>query len=62
MKFLLDRITGNHALMLKVFLYLTDKIVESTENELDDRIFEHLENILGVIDFDGLEGEQIEAD
>ena len=62
MKFILRKLTGNHELMLRVFLYLLDKIVESTENEMDDRIFEHVENILGVIDFDKLEDEELEAD
>ena len=58
MKFLLDRITGNHELMLKVLMYILHKIVDSTENELDDRIFDHIEHILGAIDIDGLEEEE----
>ena len=62
MKFILRKLTGNHELMHRVFLYLLDKIVEYNENEMDDRIFEHVENILGVIDFDKLEDEELEAD
>ena len=62
MKFILRKITGNHTLMLKVFLYILEKIVESTENEMDDRIYDHIEQILGVIDFDGIEDEELEKD
>ena len=62
MKFILRKITGNHELMLKVLMYLLEKIVVSTENTMDDRIYEHIENILGKIDFDGLEDEELEED
>ena len=62
MKFILRKITGNHELMLKVFMYILNKIVDATENQMDDRIIGHIENILGEIDFDGLEDEEIEKD
>ena len=62
MKFFLKRITGNHALMLKVFLYILHKIVEHTENKMDDRILKHVEDILGQINFDGLEDEELDKD
>ena len=57
MKFLLKRITSNHTLMLKIFLYILHKIVEATENPMDDRILAHIEAILGKIDIAGLEDE-----
>jgi len=62
MKFILRKITGNHALMLRVLMYILHKIVEHTENDMDDRILAHIEAILGKIDFDGLEDEELEKD
>ena len=62
MKFILRKITGNHTLMLKVFMYILEKIVESTENQMDDRIFKHVQDIIGTVDFDGLEDEELEKD
>ena len=62
MKFILRKITSNHTLMLKVLMYLLHKIVEHTDNEMDDRILKHIEDILGKIDFDGLEDEEVEKD
>ena len=57
MKFLLKRITGNHTLMLKVFFYLAHKVVDATENDLDNRLIDILEKVLGQIDFDNIEDE-----
>ena len=57
MKFLLKRITGNHTLMLKVFFYLANKVVDATENDLDDRILDVLEKVLGKLDIDNIEDE-----
>lgn len=62
MKLILRKITGNHTLMLKVFMYILEKIVASTENQMDDRILGHIEHILGEINIDGLEDEKIEKD
>ena len=62
MKLILRKITGNHELMLKVFMYILEKIVASTENQMDDRILGHIEHILGEINIDGLEDEEIEKD
>ena len=60
MKFFLKRITGNHELMLKVLMYILHKVVEATENDMDDRILAHIEHILGEVGFDGLEDEDID--
>ena len=57
MKFLLKRITGNHTLMLKVFFYLANQVVDATENDLDDRILDVLEKVLGKLDIDNIEDE-----
>lgn len=62
MKFILRKITGNHTLMLRVLMYILHHIVESTENEMDNRILGHVEKILGAIDIDGLEDEELEKD
>ncbi len=62
MKFILRKITSNHDLMLRVLMYLLHKIVEHTENDMDDRILAHIENILGKIDFAYLEDEEVEKD
>ena len=60
MKFFLKKITGNHSLMLKLFLYIAQKLVEATENEMDDRILAHLTHILGEIYFADIEDEALE--
>ena len=62
MKYLLRKITSNHELMLKILMYILQKIVESTENKMDDRILGHIEHILGKIDINGLEDEDLPDD
>ena len=57
MKFILKRITSNHSLMLRVLFYIADKVVASTENDLDDRILAVLKKVLGEIDFNDVEEE-----
>ena len=60
MKFFLNKIVNNHGLMLKLFFYIANKLVDATENEMDNRILGHLTHILGEIDFDNLEEEKLD--
>ena len=57
MKFILRRLTGNPELLLKVFLYVARKVVASTENDMDDRLLEVIEKVLGVIDIENIHDE-----
>ena len=57
MKFILRRLTGNPDLLLKVFLYVARKIVESTDNDMDDRLLAVIEKVLGAIDIENIHDE-----
>jgi hypothetical protein len=47
LRFALKLILGNKSLMMKMFFLLAEKIVEETDNELDDEFVELLKQALG---------------
>ena len=57
MKFILRRLTNHPELLLKVFLYVARKIVASTDNQMDDRLLDVIEKVLGDIDIDKIHDE-----
>ena len=55
LKFALRMILGNKSLMLKMFFLLAEKIVEETDNELDDEFVALLRHALGAENADTTE-------
>lgn len=46
-KFVLNMILKDKMLLVKVFLYLAEKLVERTDNQLDDELLRMLREYLG---------------
>jgi len=51
----IDMMLNNTDLQRKVFFFLAKKIVESTDNDLDDKLLEIIQGSLGEIDTAELE-------
>ena len=47
LKYALRMILGNKSLMMKMFFLLAEKVVEETDNDLDDEFVELLRHALG---------------